>query len=67
MVEFFRIHYGSEAGAFWFFMVFCLASFAFCYLLIPETKGKSLKEISDCYVRKGRAVGGLTLKKVARA
>jgi hypothetical protein len=56
MVEFFCNHYGSEAGASWFFMVFCLAGFAFCYLLIPEAKGKSLEEGSDFYVRKGRPV-----------
>jgi SP family arabinose:H+ symporter-like MFS transporter len=55
LIEFFRTRYGSEAGAFWLFMVFCVAGFVFCYLLIPETKGRSLEEISEFYVRKGRA------------
>ncbi|XP_077292177.1 facilitated trehalose transporter Tret1-2 homolog [Arctopsyche grandis] len=31
--------------AFWIFGIFCLISFFFVLILLPETKGKSLKEI----------------------
>lgn len=38
-------HFGSAAGAFWVFAVICLATFVFCWRLVPETKGRSLEEI----------------------
>jgi sugar porter (SP) family MFS transporter len=46
MLEFFRNHFGSESGVFWFFSIVCLAGFIFSYFLVPETKGKTLETIS---------------------
>lgn len=37
----------GKAGAFWFYAVVCLAAIVFCYLYVPETKGKSLENIED--------------------
>lgn len=45
--------FGSVADAlgiyyvFWIFGVFCIISFLFGLFLLPETKGKSLKEIQN--------------------
>lgn len=33
------------ASVFWLFAVVCLGAVAFCYYLVPETKGRSLEEI----------------------
>lgn len=52
MLEFFRIHFGSEAGVFWFFSIICLIGFVFSFLLVPETKGKTLEAISAGFRRK---------------
>jgi sugar porter (SP) family MFS transporter len=46
MMEFFRRHFGSESGVFWFFSGVCLVGFVFSYFLVPETKGKTLEAIS---------------------
>ena len=35
----------GTASTFWIFSVFCLIAFATVYLLLPETKGKSLEDI----------------------
>lgn len=37
----------GTAGTFWFFACFCVLAFATVYKLLPETKGKSLKEIEQ--------------------
>ncbi len=52
MVEFFRAHFGSEASVFWFFAILCFASFVFSFLLVPETKGRTLEQTSESYVAK---------------
>ena len=38
--------YGKHVG-FWIFTVCCIISAVFALFLLPETKGKSLKEIQD--------------------
>lgn len=39
----------GEAGAFWLYSALCLCSCFFVYFLVPETKGKSLKEIEEFF------------------
>ena len=48
-VHFFQTRFGSEAGVFWVFAVISLLGFGFCYYFTPETKGKTLEEISGKY------------------
>jgi len=49
MVDFFRTHFGSEASVFRFFALVALATFVFSFLLVPETRGKTLEEASSTY------------------
>jgi sugar porter (SP) family MFS transporter len=49
MLDLFRVHFGSEGGVFCFFSIICLITFCFSFLLVPETKGKTLEEISARY------------------
>lgn len=37
----------GKAGAFWFYAVVCLVALVFCYLYVPETKGRTLEKIED--------------------
>jgi facilitated trehalose transporter len=39
----------GEDGAFWLYSALCLCSCFFVYFLVPETKGKSLKEIEEFF------------------
>jgi nitrate/nitrite transporter NarK len=45
MTEYSEKHLGSAAGAFWVFALICLATFVFCWRMVPETMGRSLEEI----------------------
>ena len=36
-------------GAYIFFAVFCLLSFAWTYLFIPETKGRTLEQMDEVF------------------
>lgn len=38
--------FGTPAGAFWIFAGVCCLAFVFSWRMVPETKGKSLEEIS---------------------
>jgi SP family arabinose:H+ symporter-like MFS transporter len=49
LLEFFRRHFSSEAGAFWAYAVFCVAAFVFSFFVVVETKGKTLEQISASY------------------
>lgn len=42
---------GSPAGAFWFSALVCLAAALFGWKMLPETKGRSLENISDSWQR----------------
>ncbi len=50
--KFFTDHYGSPAGVFWLFAGVCLFSFAFCWLVVPETKGRTLEAIAASWKRR---------------
>ncbi|HPO16294.1 MAG TPA: sugar porter family MFS transporter [Candidatus Hydrogenedentes bacterium] len=39
-------HFGSVGGAFWLFTIICIAAFLFGWRMLPETKGRTLEEIS---------------------
>ena len=43
----FENHYGHPGGAFWIFGLISIGALLFGWKLVPETKGKSLEEISD--------------------
>ena len=38
-------------GVYWAYAGFCMLGFLFVYLLLPETKGKTLEEIEDLFDR----------------
>jgi len=44
----------NNQGVYWFYAGFCLLAFLFVYLLMPETKGKSLEEIEALFNKKQR-------------
>ena len=46
--------FGNAAGAFWMYAGVCLLCWLFCYKMVPETKGKTLEEIAEMWLRKGR-------------
>ncbi len=45
----------GKAGAFWFYAVVCVAGLVFCYLYVPETKGRTLENIED-FLRKNKGL-----------
>ena len=40
---------GTVAAAFWLFTGVCILSFLFGWLLMPETKGRTLEEIGESW------------------
>ncbi|KAG4441560.1 hypothetical protein IFR05_002945 [Cadophora sp. M221] len=42
-------------GAYVFFAVFCLGSFAWTYLFVPETNGKTLEQMDEVFKDRGNA------------
>ncbi len=43
----------SKQGTFWLYALLTIAGFVFCWILVPETKGKSLEHIEE-YWKNGR-------------
>lgn len=48
-IQFFKSRFGTEAGVFWVFAAIAVVGLVFSYYLTPETKGKTLEEISAKY------------------
>jgi sugar porter (SP) family MFS transporter len=48
----------GKGGAFWFYAVMCVVCIAFCYLFVPETKGKTLENIEG-YLKSGKPLRAL--------
>lgn len=40
-------HHAGPAKTFWLYACICVAAFIFCYVLVPETKGRSLEAIEQ--------------------
>jgi SP family sugar porter-like MFS transporter len=45
---------GSVAAAFWLFTGVCILSFLFGWLLMPETKGRTLEDIGESWTASRR-------------
>ncbi len=45
----------GSSGTFWLYAAICVAGFAFVYLRVPETKGKTLEQIEEELSRPARA------------
>jgi SP family arabinose:H+ symporter-like MFS transporter len=45
------IHGVGPAITFWIFAAFCVLAFGFCFVFVPETKGKSLEDIERHWIR----------------
>jgi sugar porter (SP) family MFS transporter len=52
VLEAFRKHFGNPGGTFLIFMGVCLTCSLFVWLLLPETKDKTLEEIGAVWLRK---------------
>jgi SP family arabinose:H+ symporter-like MFS transporter len=47
------IHGLGPAITFWIFAALCVLAFGFCFVFVPETKGKSLEDIERHWIRFG--------------
>jgi sugar porter (SP) family MFS transporter len=47
----FEERFGSTAGVFWVFASVCLVALLFCWLAVPETKGRTLEEIGKSWTQ----------------
>jgi len=48
----------GKAGAFWLYGIICVIGIAFCYLYVPETKGRSLENI-EAFLKKNKGLKAL--------
>jgi sugar porter (SP) family MFS transporter len=46
--------FGTAAGVFWVYAVLCLFCWIFAFKLVPETKGKTLEDITQEFLRRAR-------------
>lgn len=53
----------GKAGAFWFYGIICVIGIAFCYLYVPETKGRSLESIEG-FLKKNKGLRALGTMKI---
>jgi len=57
VVEYFERLFGNPSGAFLIFTGVCIYSFLFCWKFVPETKGRTLEEISISWIRNSTTEG----------
>jgi len=57
VMEWFKDGFGHPGGTFLIFLGICLACSLFVWLAIPETKDKTLEDISRIWLRRGRVAG----------
>lgn len=43
----------TPQGTYWLYGIFCLLAFIFVYLVVPETKGRTLEEIENYFEKRG--------------
>ena len=53
--EFFERTIGTSGGVFFVYAVICLLGFFFIWRIVPETKGRSLEEISHFWLSKTKS------------
>jgi sugar porter (SP) family MFS transporter len=58
MMKWFEKHFGNPGGTWLVFMGVCLTGFLFIWRFVPETKDKTLEEISAFWIHKGRRSAG---------
>ncbi len=51
MVDYFKIHLGTPAMAFWIYAVISAAAFLFSLIVVPETKGRTLEELGASWTK----------------
>ncbi len=54
LCSFFESQFGSPAGVFWLFAAVCVFAFGFSWLLVPETKGRTLEAIAASWKERSR-------------
>jgi len=54
LVEFFEERYGNAGGVFLVLAGICILSVIFMWRMVPETKGKTLEEIADVWLKKAK-------------
>ena len=45
--DYMQKNFGSIAGVFWIFAAVCVVAWTFSYVMVPETKGRTLEEINE--------------------
>ena len=45
-------HLGSPAGVFWMYAGVCVLAFLFGWIMLPETKGRTLEEIAGSWEKR---------------
>ena len=57
ITKWFEEEFGNPGGAYWIFSGICFCCVLFCWRAIPETKGLTLEEISQFWLRHDAGVG----------
>ena len=49
--DYMQKNFGSIVGVFWIFAAVCVVAWTFSYLMVPETKGRTLEEIGESWTK----------------
>jgi SP family arabinose:H+ symporter-like MFS transporter len=58
MVDWFKTAFGTPAMAFWIYAVVSAVAFLFSWIIVPETKGRTLEEIGASWNRTTQHIQG---------